>query len=123
MNNFYIAESGIHGKGVFAAKSFSQGEEIGKMLTPVWEKDRNPGKFYGYSDASEKLGTLVEKTLLEMYMNHDSDPNAEIFLRDGKAWLKAIKNIKPADEVTVNYQDAFKTIDELQEEFAKKIDD
>lgn len=118
MSNFYVAPSKIHGMGVFAKTPINKNEEIGKMLNPVYEKDRDPSKHYGHTSMSKVLGTLVEKTMLEMYMNHQVDCNAEIFLRNGKAWLKAIKDIAPGEEITVNYENAFRVIDQLQEEFA-----
>lgn len=120
MDNFYVAPSKIHGLGVFAKIPIKKDEEIGKMLTPIYKLDREPNKQYGHTSMSQVLGTLVEKTMLEAYMNHAKDHNAKIFLRDGKAWLRAIKDINPGDEITVDYADAFMIIDRLQEEFANK---
>ena len=117
MDNFYIAPSKIHGLGVFAKDPIKRGEEIGKMLTPIYQQNQDPAKHYGHTSMSAVLGTIVEKTMLEKYMNHAVDCNAEIFLRDGKAWLKAIQDINPGDEITVDYSHAFMVIDRLQEEF------
>ena len=120
MEKFYIAYSKIHGKGVFANIFFSPEDVVGKCLIPVFNKNIDPNKEYGYSDVSKSLGTLVEKTILEKYLNHSNDPNGELFFSDKlELSLRTIKNITPGEEITVDYKDAFPKIDELQVRFVK----
>ena len=121
MEKFYVAYSKIHGKGIFANNFFSSGDIVGNCLRPVLKKDIDPNKEYGYSDVSNYLGTLVEKTILEKYLNHSNDPNGELFFSDNlELSLKIIKNVVPGEEITVDYKDAFPKIDELQRRFVIK---
>lgn len=121
MVNFIVAPSKIHGNGVFAYRYFISGEEIGYCLKPIFKVDMSPDKEYGYSNVSEKLNTVVEKTFLEKYLNHSTSPNAELFFKNEmQLWLRATKRIQPQEEIVVDYRDAFPKIDKLQEVLVKK---
>jgi SET domain-containing protein len=119
---YYVAPSKIHGKGVFADQYFVTGDYIGKCLKPVLKKEIRKDKEYGYSDVSEQLGTLVEKTELEKYLNHSAKPNAEMFFeRELLLSLRAKKDIAQGEEIVVEYGDAFEKIDQLQRDLVAKI--
>jgi hypothetical protein len=62
-NTYYVALSKIDGKGVFADQYFVTGDYIGKCLISILKQDKKEDKEYGYSDVSERLGTLVQKKL------------------------------------------------------------
>ena len=116
MKEYYIAPSTIHGHGIFSKKYFTAGEYIGKCLKPVFKSEIKSDKMYGYSDISYRLGTVVQKTKLEKYLNHSPKPNAELFFYNGlQLHLKAIKNIAEGEEIVVDYGDAFPKIDKLQQ--------
>ncbi len=75
-----IGASVVHGKGVFATRTFEKGEfiapaRIGQMRTPAGR-----------------------------YCNHGADPNAEMVLRqDGSVGLVAIKSIADGAELLTDY--------------------
>lgn len=110
--NHYVAPSKIHGKGTFADKDFAIGENIG-FVTRVSDT-KEPGKTYFTSELSNSLKTFMERTKLERYLNHSITPNAKCIANGTIITLLAIKPIKKDEEITANYSDAFKTIDEAQ---------
>lgn len=82
---YYVSDSDIHNKGVFAKQNLKKGDEIG-LLHTINEL---------YSDYSfEELGH---------YHNHSNKPNCHNKLIDNKRYLVASKDIKKGDELTTDY--------------------
>ncbi|MCW9012580.1 MAG: SET domain-containing protein-lysine N-methyltransferase [Gammaproteobacteria bacterium] len=94
---FYVKQSGIHGKGLFAQQTIRRGETIGTIkYNPVNED----GPHVLWVD---EQGILVECEL--KYINHSSQPNA-CYCDDLQ--VVALKNINKDEEITHDYGDDWK---------------
>jgi len=112
MKKYYVDNSKIHGLGIHAAKNLKKDEEIGHVVDAVTKKKKNHEYFT--TKMSKQLGTFIERTELERYLNHSNKPNAVCIAKDYKVYLVTLKQIKEGEEVTVNYKDAYNTLDEAQ---------
>jgi SET domain-containing protein len=113
--NYYIHKSEIHGKGIFANKNFNENEKIGHLINVVSEKD--PKLKYFKSSLSDSLGTFLERSELERYLNHSFHPNAKCKITGSTVELFAIKPIKKHEEITVDYKRAYEILDVAQIKF------
>jgi len=81
-----IADSGIHGLGVFAQRSFSAGHEFG--ITHV---------------ADERFEDGYIRTPLGGFYNHSEDPNCEVVTANSIRKLYSTRTIQAGDEITARY--------------------
>jgi uncharacterized protein len=121
MNNEYIQvrKSNIHNTGIFARKFIPKGtqiiEYVGEKISKkesekradvVLEdskKNKEKGAVYIF-EINKKYdldGNVPYNTA--RYINHSCDPNCESENIDDKIWIKAIKDIKPDEELKYNY--------------------
>ena len=93
---FYIEDSKIHGKGLFAANDIEKGTYIGEYLGPettnngmhvLWTEDEN-GKWIG----RDGINAL-------RFLNHNPTPCAEF----NDYELFALTEIKQHQEITIDY--------------------
>lgn len=90
-----VAQSPIHGKGLFAAVAIPRGEYIGTYLGPDAKKN---GSHVLWVDAGDEwVGRRGMNRL--RYLNHSAQPNAEF---DGFD-LYALRRIRPDEEITIDY--------------------
>ena len=89
---YYVKTSGIHGKGLFAAKRFSVGEVIGRIKYIPTDED-GPHVLW-----VNDQGILVESDL--KYINHSARPNA-CYCEDLD--VVALKLINKDEEITHDY--------------------
>ena len=93
-DKFYVKESGIHGKGLFANCDIEKDETIGSIKYNPTSED---GPYVLWI---EDQGILVECDL--KYINHDTDPNA-CYCEDLN--VVALRDIKKDEEITHDYGD------------------
>lgn len=91
----YVAESPIHGKGLFAACRLKKGLYIGTYLGPAAKQ--NGSHVLWVEDGDEWVGRRGLNRL--RYINHSACPNAEF---DGFD-LYVIRPINPNEEITIDY--------------------
>ena len=93
---YYVDDSGIHGKGLYARVSIEKGEYMGTYDGPegvehgshvLWVEEED-GKWIGRNGQN-----------LLRYLNHHKEPHAEFNGFD----LYAIKNIRQGEELTIDY--------------------
>ncbi len=89
MKNYYIGKSKIHGQGTIANKNFKEGDIIGIGLLQI----RNTG--IPFKD--------LNRTNLGRYINHSNLGNSELEKHGKLIMLKAIKDIKKDEEITLDY--------------------
>jgi len=94
---FYVKDSGIHGKGLFASKNIRVGETIGNIKYKPTDQD---GPYVLWI---AEQGILVDSDL--KYINHSPRPNA-CYCDDLE--VVALKNIKKDEEITHDYGDDWK---------------
>ena len=98
-NVVYVGESGIHGKGLFAARKIKEGDLLGVLECKVTKKD---GPHVLTVDGG-KDGVKRYKVLCDFkYINHSRKPNVAYY---DDLTVVALKNIKPHEELTHHYGD------------------
>jgi len=108
-----VRKSGVHGKGVFAARDIAKGEVLieylGERIT--WEQalDRHPHDpsqpdhtFYFHVDDGWVLDANVGGNAAR-WINHACTPNCFADEQDGRIFITAKKNIKAGDELFYDY--------------------
>lgn len=97
---FYVDDSPIHGKGLYARRTLKPGQYLGVYDGPETEEN---GAYVLWVEEEEDYWVGRDGKNLLRYLNHSDDPCAEF---DGFD-LYAIKTIKPRQEVTINYGEDF----------------
>src|SRR5438034_3322015 len=96
------------GLGLFATAPIMKGAFIveykgRKLTTEQAEKLEARGNRYLYEINSRWTIDGTTRKNLGRYANHSCRPNAESHLRKRKVILRAIKKIRPGDEITYDY--------------------
>jgi hypothetical protein len=103
-------KSGLHGRGLFAARDLAAGERLieynGKRYTkgalPDQEVD-GVTKFLGLSD-----GTGIDGTGWAALANHGCEPNCELREDEGRgrlrAWLYTLRDVRQGEELVWDYR-------------------
>jgi SET domain-containing protein len=101
----YVARSGIHGKGVFAGKSFVKGERVGyyRGYSTKVTSEENPFVIEMY-DEDEVLTGYRMGTNQFRFVNHSADPNLDM---DDDLVFWAVKDIAKDEELTWFYGPEF----------------
>ena len=90
------ATSERHGRGVFARRRFQPGARIGRFEGRPTKRD-GTHVLWLFDDDGNAEGLRVTNAL--RFLNHSSNPNAEI---DGLD-LYALRNIQPGAEILIHY--------------------
>ncbi|MCC6609276.1 MAG: SET domain-containing protein-lysine N-methyltransferase [Burkholderiales bacterium] len=110
---YFVRKSGIHGRGVFAARRIAKGTRIieykGERVTHE-EVDRR------YADEPETdshtfLFEIDDRWVIDAgvrgnaarWINHGCNPNCETVEEDGRIFIEAIREIPPGEELTYDY--------------------
>jgi len=91
---YYVKKSGIHGKGLFAARNIKAGEVLGSIKYNPVDEDGPYVLWLG------EQGIKVDCEL--KFINHSKKPNA-CYCDDLD--VVALKNIKKGEEITHDYGD------------------
>ena len=104
-------KSGLHGRGLFAARDLKAGEKLieykgkryGKGELPDMDED-GVTKFLGLSD-----GTGIDGTGWASLANHGCNPNCELQEEESRggrlrAWLFALRDVKQGEELMWDYR-------------------
>ncbi len=95
---YYVGESRIHGKGLFAARHIQKDTLIGVFEGPITDQD-GIHVLWVHEDTGRTYGVLTQNDM--KYANHSSRPNAEL---NGEE-MYATRAIKPHEEITFDYGD------------------
>lgn len=113
---YVVRKSGIHGRGVFAARYIRKGTRI---VEYTGERISNREADRRYDDSRMKrhhtfLFTLDKKTVVDgaikaggsdaSFINHSCDPNCEAIIRDKRIFIHARRGIYPGTELAYDYQ-------------------
>jgi uncharacterized protein len=110
--NVIVRRSGVHGRGLFAARDIKKGERIIEYVgekvgkregTRRTEAQWAKGRIYTFElnerhdiDGSVKWNTA-------RLANHSCDPNCESDIIRGRIWVVALKDIRKGEEITYDY--------------------
>ena len=90
-----VKDSPLHGKGVFAAQDIKKGTLMGAFTGRVLQNTQYEAHVLVLEDGS----SLLVRNRLK-YLNHDTNPNAEI---DENLEVRAVSHIPAGQEVTIDY--------------------
>lgn len=116
---FVVKNSGIHHKGVFAARDIKKGtkiiEYVGRKLTKKesdvvyeeqlkkHEQDKNQGTVYIFElNKKYDIDGNVEWNTAK-YINHSCNPNCEVEIIKDHIWIIALRDIKKGEELSYDY--------------------
>lgn len=93
---WYIADSEISGKGVFAGKEYKAGDTVGLAMTK--------------GDKDEFDSQIWNLTVLARYCNHQQKPNVQLVKDGDKFDLVASEPIAEDDELVSDYRQVTKAV-------------
>ena len=93
-----------HGRGVFATRSFAEGELVERCPTLELPRSDVTGLLRDYSFASINDGNDVLALGYGMLYNHSADANVE-YTQDDASTIEfyAARAIEPGEELTIDY--------------------
>ena len=105
--------SGVHGKGVFAVQDIAEGETIieyvGEVVSWPEAQARHPHDpsdpnhtFYFHIDESRVIDAKVGGNS-SRWTNHSCAPNCEADEREGRVFIKALRNTAAGEELHYDY--------------------
>jgi SET domain-containing protein len=108
-----VRRSGVHGKGVFAARALRKGEVVieykGEIIDWPEALRRHPHDptdpnhtFYFHIDETRVIDAKVGGNAAR-WINHACTPNCEADEVDGRIFIKALRAIKPGKELFYDY--------------------
>ena len=109
-----VRRSGVHGKGVFAVADIAEGETLieytGEVISWQEAQDRHPHDpqdpnhtFYFHVDDDRVIDALFGGNS-SRWINHSCDPNCEAEDDNGRIFIKALRKIRPGEELFFDYQ-------------------
>src|SRR6266568_3467121 len=111
---FEIRESAIQGRGGFAVRRIRKGTRI---IEYTGERVSNDEADRRYDDDAMEhphtfLFTVDAHTIIDAaaggndarFINHSCDPNCEAVDDGGRIFIEALRNIRPGEELTYDYQ-------------------
>jgi uncharacterized protein len=107
MGDVYVAESGIHGVGVFAGRDFAAGETVLRMDDSRVVDEGHPlrpelGEYAHHCDYLEG-GKVILQGYPERHINSSCDPNAYARRSSGESVMVARRAIRAGEEITGDY--------------------
>ena len=103
----YVADSSVHGQGLFAREDIPAGTRIGHYdsvetrgngMHVLWVEGNEEGDWVGYDGTNELR-----------FLNHDNQPNGEM---DGLD-LYALQDIRANEEITFDYGEEWSGLSNL----------
>ncbi len=107
-----VRNSGIHGKGVFAATAIPKGTRIIEYKGVRMSEDAADEK-YGDDDSPHTfLFLLDDKTVIDgnrrgnsaRWINHSCAPNCETNEENGRLFIDAMRDIRRGEELSYDYK-------------------
>ena len=83
----YLADSKLHGHGLFASKPLPPGLEFGITHVP-----------------DERFPNGLIRTAFGSFINHSFDPNCEMYEQGDTMRMRTTKDINKGEELTVDYR-------------------
>lgn len=100
----YVADSGIHGKGLFAAQPIKEGDLLGVLACKKTKKD---GPHVLWVEKADDRYDLYKVTCEFKYINHSAKPNVAYY---EDLTVVALRDIKPHEELTHYYGDEWEEL-------------
>lgn len=104
---FRIARS-LTGLGLFATRSIKKKSRIVEYKGPILDAEtadraERRGNRYLYEVSKNRTIDGTPRPNVARYANHSCNPNAESVIWRGRVFIKALRNIKPGEEIVYDY--------------------
>ena len=99
---FYVDDSTIHGRGLFARRDIQKGDYLGTYKGPVCYEEEGAGPHVLWVESEAGWIGRDGRNILR-YLNHHEEPCAEFEGFD----LYALMDIGSGSEITIHYGDEF----------------
>lgn len=104
---FRIARA-LTGLGLFATRPIKKRSRIAEYKGPLLdfktaEKAENRGNRYLYEISKNITIDGAGRSNVARYANHSCNPNADTFTRKRRVFIRALRNIKPGEEIVYDY--------------------
>ena len=122
---YKVRSSGIHGKGVYAARWIPKGtrvvEYLGDRITHKQADDRYAAK--GQDDGHTFLFVVSRRTVIDAgvdgndarFINHSCAPNCDTVIEDERVFIEALRDIEPGEELGYEYGLTWESTDDPDE--------
>jgi hypothetical protein len=122
---YKVRSSGIHGKGVYAARTIPKGtrivEYLGDRITHKQADDRYAAK--GQDDGHTFLFVVSRRTVIDAgvggndarFINHSCAPNCDTVIEDERVFIEALRDIEPGEELGYEYGLTWESTDDPDE--------
>lgn len=102
-----IRSSAIHAAGCYTTTPIRKGEHVVEYTGHILTKAQ-ADKAYDESPITYLFGLGSGKIVIDghsmaMFINHSCHPNCQTEEEDGHVWIKAIRDIASAEEITYDY--------------------
>ena len=96
------------GLGIFATKPIKKRSRIAEYKGPLLGVDEalkaeQRGNRYLYEVNSRWTINGAGRSNLARYFNHSCNPNADTFIKERRVFIRALRNIKPDEEIVYDY--------------------
>ena len=122
---YEVRRSGIHGRGVYAARPIPKGtrivEYLGERITHKQADDRYEAK--GQDDGHTFLFVVNSRVVIDAgvdgndarFINHSCDPNCDTVIEGGRVYIESLRDIEPGEELGYEYGLTWESTDDEQE--------
>lgn len=98
----------LTGLGLFATRPIKKRTRIAEYKGPILatdeaEKAERRGNRYLYEVSKNRTIDGTPRSNLARYANHSCNPNAESVIWRGRVFIKALRDIKPGEEIVYDY--------------------
>ncbi|MDR3792171.1 MAG: SET domain-containing protein-lysine N-methyltransferase [Terracidiphilus sp.] len=102
-----IRSSAIHAAGCYTTTAIRKGAHVAEYTGHRLTK-KQADEMYEDSPITYLFGLgtgeiVIDGHSMAMFINHSCDPNCQTEEKDGRVWIKAIRDIAPAEEITYDY--------------------
>lgn len=102
-----VRSSDVHAAGVFTTTPIRRRSKVVEYTGPIITKEEGD-KIYEHRDitylfAVGKGTDVIDGHGIAAFLNHSCDPNCETDEIKGKIWILAIRDIRPGEELTYDY--------------------
>ena len=122
---YEVRRSGIHGNGVYAAKSIPKGtrivEYLGERISHKQADDRYEAK--GQDDGHTFLFVVNSRVVIDAgvdgndarFINHSCDPNCDTVIEGGRVFIESLRDIESGEELGYEYGLTWESTDDEEE--------
>jgi uncharacterized protein len=106
---YLVVRRAFTGLGLFTLEGIPAGKRIVEYRGPIVtteEVNRRRGRYFFEIDDDYAVDGSARENIAR-YINHACRPNAEAFIVGKRVWIWSKKEIKPGEELTLNYGKAY----------------